>query len=113
MAEELRAEKEAAIRLHDQEGEDFARACSVRQALIKDVEEAFSAVEDGDLERLRSWVRRLCSGHPGEEGAFPAAPLPIDVKDHEGNTLLSEAACYGEEELVGFLLSQSSHPNPR
>ena len=39
--------------------------------------------------------------------------LPVDVVDEDGNTPLSEAACYGEVELVEFFLSRGAHPDSR
>ena len=65
-------------------------------------ERLFNAVNDGDLT-----VAAACL----EANAGTAVQLPIDVVDEDGNTCLSEAACYGETELVKFFLSKGAHPD--
>ena len=65
-------------------------------------ERLFNAVNDGDLA-----VAVACL----EANAGTAVQLQIDVMDEDGNTALSEAACYGEVELVEFFLSKGAHPD--
>ncbi|CAE7258234.1 ADL1 [Symbiodinium sp. CCMP2456] len=67
-------------------------------------ERLFDAVNDGDLP-----VATRCL----DANAGTSAQLSIDVTDHDGNTPLSEAACYGEVELAKFFLSRGAHPDSR
>jgi len=62
------------------------------------VDKIFDAVGDGDAAE----TKRLFVGTAAEDMMMPS--LPVDLEDHEGNTPLSEAACYGEAELVSMLL---------
>ena len=48
-----------------------------------------------------------------DANAGTSAQLHIDVMDHDGNTPLSEAACYGEVELARLFLSRGAHPDSR
>ena len=64
----------------------------------------FNAVNDGELS-----VAQACL----DANAGTSLRLPIDVVDEDGNTPLSEAACYGENELVEFFLSRGAHPDSR
>ena len=68
------------------------------------LERLFDAVNDGDLP-----VATRCL----DANAGTSAQLSIDVTDHDGNTPLSEAACYGEVELAKFFLSRGAHPDSR
>lgn len=108
-AEELRAQKAEAIAHADEDNVLFSAACEELQALKKRVEELFSAVEDSELDSVRSWVRECAA--PPAAGDFSLPPLPVDVEDHEANTPLSEAACYGELDIVKFLLEQGANPD--
>ena len=67
-------------------------------------ERLFDAVNDGDLP-----VATRCL----DANAGTSAQLSIDVTDHDANTPLSEAACYGEVELAKFFLSRGAHPDSR
>lgn len=67
-------------------------------------ERLFNAVNDGELS-----VAKACL----DANAETPVRLPVDVVDEDGNTPLSEAACYGEVELVGFFLSRGAHPDSR
>lgn len=67
-------------------------------------ERLFNAVNDGELS-----VAKACLDANSES----PARLPVDVVDEDGNTPLSEAACYGEFELVEFFLSRGAHPDSR
>ena len=67
-------------------------------------ERLFNAINDGDLT-----VAAACL----EANAGTAVQLQVDVMDEDGNTPLSEAACYGEVELVDFFLSKGAHPDTR
>merc|ERR1719265_1781818 len=107
-ADELRTEKNDCIEKHNAENEEFDEACALRQNLKKEIEEIFEAVGDGDLDKVRAYV---CQKVADSSNAFPAPPRPIDVVDSDTNTPLSEAACYGETEIVKFLLDNGAHPN--
>ena len=65
-------------------------------------ERLFDAVNDGDLTTATGCL---------EANAGTSAQLCVDVVDHDGNTPLSEAACYGELELAKFFLSKGAHPD--
>ena len=67
-------------------------------------ERLFNAVNDGELS-----VAKACL----DANAETPVRLPVDVVDEDGNTPLSEAACYGEVELVEFFLSRGAHPDSR
>lgn len=67
-------------------------------------ERLFNAVNDGELS-----VAQACL----DANAGTSLQLFIDVVDEDGNTPLSEAACYGENELVEFFLSRGAHPDSR
>eukprot|EP00438_Fugacium_kawagutii_P028359 Skav219254 [mRNA] locus=scaffold1242:325652:347129:+ [translate_table: standard] len=67
-------------------------------------ERLFNAVNDGELS-----VAKACLDANSES----PVRLPVDVVDEDGNTPLSEAACYGEIELVEFFLSRGAHPDSR
>ncbi|CAK0885791.1 unnamed protein product, partial [Prorocentrum cordatum] len=96
-ADELRTRKDAAIEQHNTENEAFADAYEARQQLKKEIEALFDAVGDGDLGKVRRFVDKCMIL---EEGTPSPPPMAIDVEDHDGNTPLSEAACYGEVEIV-------------
>jgi len=104
--EALRERKAGVIAQHDAENEAFAEAVETRQRLKKQVEDLFDAVGDGDLDKVQSIVN-------GTSSLDETAPLSVDSQDHEGNTALSEAACYGEAEIVEFLLDAGAHPDTR
>eukprot|EP00928_Gymnodinium_smaydae_P039614 TRINITY_DN27022_c0_g1_i1.p1 TRINITY_DN27022_c0_g1~~TRINITY_DN27022_c0_g1_i1.p1 ORF type:complete len:529 (+),score=156.80 TRINITY_DN27022_c0_g1_i1:155-1741(+) len=109
-AEELRAKKDEVIARQNEENEAFAEAFAARQKLKQDVEDMFEAVGDSDLDKVKRYVTAWAKV---DDSPFPAPPLPIDLEDHEGNTPLSEAACYGESEIVEYLLKSGAHPNAR
>ena len=67
-------------------------------------ERLFDAINDGEVS-----IARACL----DANAETSVRLPIDVVDEDGNTPLSEAACYGEKELVEFFLSRGAHPDSR
>eukprot|EP00929_Paragymnodinium_shiwhaense_P116010 TRINITY_DN8523_c0_g1_i2.p1 TRINITY_DN8523_c0_g1~~TRINITY_DN8523_c0_g1_i2.p1 ORF type:complete len:656 (-),score=211.05 TRINITY_DN8523_c0_g1_i2:393-2360(-) len=68
------------------------------------VEQLFDAIDDGDLKKVTSLLAlEVCGGQP----------VPIDITDHDGNTLLSDAACYGETEIAMLLLSKGAEPDTR
>eukprot|EP00931_Biecheleriopsis_adriatica_P077938 TRINITY_DN51409_c0_g1_i1.p1 TRINITY_DN51409_c0_g1~~TRINITY_DN51409_c0_g1_i1.p1 ORF type:complete len:530 (+),score=146.30 TRINITY_DN51409_c0_g1_i1:66-1655(+) len=111
-AQELRAQKDATIEIQNAENDEFTDAFEARQKMEKEVENLFNAIEDSDLGKIKKYIQHNVTD-VSKEGAFPAPPLPLDVEDHEGNTPLSEAACYGEAEIVEYLLSIKAHPNVR
>ena len=67
-------------------------------------ERLFNAINDGDLV-----VARACL----DANAETPIQLSIDVLDEDGNTPLSEAACYGELGLAQLLLLRGAHPDAR
>eukprot|EP00933_Yihiella_yeosuensis_P055015 TRINITY_DN5364_c2_g4_i1.p1 TRINITY_DN5364_c2_g4~~TRINITY_DN5364_c2_g4_i1.p1 ORF type:complete len:531 (-),score=158.37 TRINITY_DN5364_c2_g4_i1:106-1665(-) len=109
-AEELRAKKDEVIKQHDEQNELFSEACSARKDLKQQVEALFDAVGDSELDKVKKCILSVGSG-VGD--GFPLPPIPVDAEDHEGNTPMSEAACYGEIEIVEFLLESGAHPNTR
>lgn len=112
-AEELRARKDEAIEKHEAENSDFADAISARQKLQQQVEQLFDAVGDSELDKVKAYVKRNVMVTAAADDDYAAAPLPLDVEDHEGNTPLSEAACYGETEIVEYLLEMGAHLDTR
>lgn len=68
------------------------------------IEKLFDAINDGDSEVVQECF---------DANAGTPSQLPLDVTDHEGNTALSEAACYGADELVTLLLHRRAHPDYR
>jgi len=111
-AEELRARKAEVIGQQDEENEAFANAFEARKRLKKQVEDLFEAVGDSELDKVQAFVREHCASGADTE-PFGLPPLAVDVEDHDGNTPLSEASCYGETEIVEFLLQSGAHPNSR
>jgi len=109
IAEELRVQKAEVVARHDEENVLFHSACDTRQGLKKRIEELFSAIENGELNKVKAWYRDCVSIEP--DGDYPAPPLPLDVEDHEVTTPLAEAAAYGEVEIVQFLLEHGAHPD--
>eukprot|EP00929_Paragymnodinium_shiwhaense_P073863 TRINITY_DN37746_c0_g1_i1.p1 TRINITY_DN37746_c0_g1~~TRINITY_DN37746_c0_g1_i1.p1 ORF type:complete len:521 (-),score=158.47 TRINITY_DN37746_c0_g1_i1:78-1607(-) len=108
-AAEMRARKDEVMALQDAENDSFATAYEAKQKLKQRVEELFDAVGDSEVDRVRRWIEECCRG--GSEESFPMPPLPIDLQDHQLNTPVSEAACYGESEIVELLLENGAHPN--
>eukprot|EP00927_Polykrikos_kofoidii_P050034 TRINITY_DN43995_c0_g1_i1.p1 TRINITY_DN43995_c0_g1~~TRINITY_DN43995_c0_g1_i1.p1 ORF type:complete len:517 (+),score=116.26 TRINITY_DN43995_c0_g1_i1:66-1616(+) len=110
MAEQLRARKTEGLAEQEIENEAFADSIDVRQTLKKKVEGLFDAVGDSDLDIVRAWIKDCCDTSAESDG-FAPPPLPIDLEDHQKNTPLSEAACFGEKEIVDLLLQHGAHPN--
>jgi len=106
--EELLTRKAEVVAQQDEENVTFSDACEERQRLKKRVEELFDAVGDSEIGKVRAWIRDCCVG--GTD-CFAPPPLPVDLQDHQLNTPLSEAACYGETEIVELLLENGAHPN--
>mmetsp|Transcript_150156 Transcript_150156/g.287607 ORF Transcript_150156/g.287607 Transcript_150156/m.287607 type:complete len:515 (-) Transcript_150156:169-1713(-) len=108
-AEQMRAEKAEALERHEVENDLFKDACAARQDLKKIIEDLFDAVGDGDSDKVEKFIGL----HTQQDADSLVPPVPIDVEDHDGNTPLSESACYGEIELVQLLLGNGSHPDAR
>jgi len=105
-ADEMRARKAEVLEQHAEENQAFAGVRNVRKGVKKRIEGLLDAAGEGDLSGVRE--------HLDGTGVAAAAPrLPVDVEDHEGNTPLSEAACYGEVGVVELLLERGAHPNAR
>mmetsp|Transcript_85431 Transcript_85431/g.160888 ORF Transcript_85431/g.160888 Transcript_85431/m.160888 type:complete len:548 (+) Transcript_85431:70-1713(+) len=68
------------------------------------IEKLFNAINDFDAEVVQECF---------DANAGTPSQLPVDATDHEGNTALSEAACYGADELVMLLLQRRAHPDYR
>eukprot|EP00930_Biecheleria_cincta_P055295 TRINITY_DN41629_c0_g1_i1.p1 TRINITY_DN41629_c0_g1~~TRINITY_DN41629_c0_g1_i1.p1 ORF type:complete len:521 (+),score=126.14 TRINITY_DN41629_c0_g1_i1:219-1781(+) len=111
-AEELRARKDEAIEKHDAENGKFSDAVDARKKLKQQVEQLFDAVGDSELDKVKAYVKQNVMPAPSDDDYAPA-PLPLDVEDHDGNTPLSEAACYGEAEIVEYLIEMGAHLNTR
>lgn len=91
----------------EEDNEVFKDACYARKAMQKTIEMLFDAVSDGELDKVQEYY----SGAGNKDKVAPR--LPIDLMDHEQNTLLSEAACYNFADIVEFLLDLGAHPNAR
>lgn len=100
-SEEMRIERENMLTRHEEENVLFSEACCARQRLKSRLVELFSAVEDSDLDKVKSWVDDCVASIPDSD--YPLPPLPIDCEDHELNTPLSEACAYGEVEIASLL----------
>lgn len=97
-ADEMRARRAEVSERQDAENEDFAQRVQERKELKASGEKLFDAVGDEDA----GAVRRLL-----EMG------LPVELEDHEGNTPLSEAACYGAAEVVELLIRKRANLDTR
>lgn len=64
----------------------------------------FAAVEDGKLAVVQACL---------DAGEGTPEQVPVDIADDDGNTPLSDAACYGELEIAKELLSRGAHPDVR
>lgn len=106
-AEQMRAEKAEALERDEEESNIFRDACAARQDLKKAIEDLFDAVGDGDCDKTQSFIKKYTK----QDSDSLVPPVPLDVEDADGNTPLSEAACYGEVELVELLLANGAHPD--
>jgi len=70
----------------------------------KFIDKLFEGVGDGDLKVVRECLDKYRDTEQ---------QVPVDVADHEGNTPLSEASCYGEVEIMQLLLERRAHPDVR
>lgn len=109
-ADEFREQKAQALERDEEENSLFGDACAARRGRRKMIDLLFEAVGDGDVDNVRKFLSE-CTG--SEEDSLLPPPLPVDVEDHEANTALSEAACYGELEIVQLLLERGAHPDVR
>eukprot|EP00928_Gymnodinium_smaydae_P064987 TRINITY_DN48199_c0_g1_i1.p1 TRINITY_DN48199_c0_g1~~TRINITY_DN48199_c0_g1_i1.p1 ORF type:complete len:481 (-),score=60.28 TRINITY_DN48199_c0_g1_i1:239-1645(-) len=82
------------------EGEDEAEELRVNPEGL--LEKMFDAINDGNV----SVVRASLDANRGTKWE-----MPIDIVDHDGNTPLSDASCYGELEIVRLLLERRAHPD--
>ncbi|CAH7671587.1 ankyrin repeat protein [Phakopsora pachyrhizi] len=76
--------------------EDSERVSSLPEETIEFANRIFKAAKDGDLILLKSAI---------------GAGLPVNLTDHNGNTLLILASYYGHLETVEYLLSKGVELN--
>ncbi|CAE8698276.1 unnamed protein product [Polarella glacialis] len=107
---DLRARKAEVLEQHASENKKFEASLAARQEAKKSVDSLFEAVSDGQVDAVRKLLNLAGAASIGVDAP---PPLPVDVEDHDGNTPLSEAACYGELDLVELLLEAGAHLDTR